>query len=203
MVRATPQIIAICLVVYVAQLGVALAVGAEQMAELFALALPLDAQPWTVVTSVYAHSGPWHLLSNLALFALLGLAVERKASATGVHLYVLATGAIANVSQVVFSNVVVSVDAHVLGLSGAIFALIGYVVTGNRLSGFMLDRFEVPHGVQLVVYLALAVAVTLATAEPGVAIVGHFTGLFLGLVLGAGTVLSADRLAVEEPPEHR
>jgi len=189
MVRATPQIIAVCLVVYVAQLAIALTAGAGQMAELFAVSMPLDAQPWTIATSVYAHSGPWHLLSNLALFALLGLAVERKTSARGVHLYVFATGAIANVSQVVFSNLVVAVDAHVLGLSGAIFALIGYVVTGNRLSGFILDRFDVPHAVQLLVYLALAVAVTLATAEPGVAIVGHFTGLFLGLVFGAGGIL--------------
>ena len=203
MVRATPQIIAVCLVVYVAQLAIALAAGADRMATLFALSLPLDAQPWTVVTSVYAHAGPWHLLTNLALFALLGLAIERKTTATSIHLYVLATGAIANVSQVLFSALVVDVDAHVLGLSGAIFALIGYVVTGNRLSGFILDRFDVPHTVQLGLYLALAVAVTVATAEPGVALVGHFTGLFIGLVLGAGTVLESDRVVANDPPEYR
>jgi len=189
MVRATLQIVAICLLVYVAQSAVALVDRTPRMAELFALSMPLGAQPWTVVTSVYAHTGPWHLLSNLAFFALLGLAVERQTGAVSFHLFVLGTGAIANVSQAAFSNAVGGIDAHVLGLSGAVFALAGYLVTGNRLSELLLDRFEIPRTVQFVIYATLAVVVTVATAEPGVAIVGHFVGLFLGLALGAAKAL--------------
>lgn len=185
MVRATPQVVGLCILVYAAQQIVALL----ESAELFALSLPLEVYPWTIATSVYAHASPWHLLSNLALFALLGLAVERGTSAWRFHAFVLATGAIANLSQAAFSHVVVGADAHVLGLSGAVFALAGYVVTGNRLSGFLLDRLHVPRRVQFPVYLALAVVITLATAAPGVAIVGHFVGLFLGLALGAANVL--------------
>jgi len=153
--------------------------------------LPLDVYPWTITTSVYAHSSPWHLLSNLALFALLGLAVERGTRPVRFHAFVLGTGATANVSQAAFSQLINGAGAHVLGLSGAVFALAGYVVTGNRISGFILDRFHVPRVVQFLVYLALAVVVTIATAEPGVAIVGHFVGLFLGLALGAANVLRA------------
>lgn len=189
MVRATPQVVGVCLVVYAAQMIVALAAGAERMAELFALSLPLDVYPWTIATSVYAHASPWHLLSNLALFALLGLAVERGTSPVRFHAFVLGTGATANVSQAAFSQLINGADAHVLGLSGAVFALAGYVVTGNRISGFILDRFNVPRVVQFLVYLGLAIAVTAVTAEPGVAIVGHFVGLFLGLALGAANVL--------------
>ncbi|GAB3685633.1 hypothetical protein GCM10028857_16450 [Salinarchaeum chitinilyticum] len=189
MVRATPQIVSICLFVYVAQRVVALLEGWDRMGELFAVSLPLDVYPWTIVTSVYAHATLWHLLSNLALFALLGIAVERQTGAIRFHAFVLTSGAIANVSQAVFSNAVVGVDVPVLGLSGAVFALAGYLLTGNRISGFVLDRFEIPRTVQFVIYVVLAIAVTIATAEPGVAIVGHFTGLLLGLVAGAGNVL--------------
>lgn len=190
MVRATPQVVAICLAVYVAQLAVAIVAGADRMLELFALSAPLEAAPWTIVTSVYAHAGPFHLLSNVALFALLGLAVERRTSAARVHGYVLATGALSNLSQMAFSSALVNADAQVLGLSGAVFALLGYVVTGNRLSAFILDRF-VPRSAQLAIYVLLAVVVTIATAEPGVALVGHFVGLFLGLVAGAAGALRA------------
>jgi membrane associated rhomboid family serine protease len=189
MVRATPQIVAVCLVVYAAQVAVVLTAGVDRMAELFALSLPLGDAPWTVVTSVYAHASAWHLLPNVALFSLLGLAVERRTDGTRVHLFVLGSGAIANASQVVVSALVLDVDAHVLGLSGAVFALGGYLLTGNRLSAFILDRFSIPHSLQLIVYVGLAVAVTIATAEPGVAVVGHFAGLLLGLVAGAGNVL--------------
>jgi membrane associated rhomboid family serine protease len=189
MVRATPQIVAICLLVYAVQVAVALAEGTARMAELFALALPLDVYPWTIVTSVYAHASAWHLLPNLALFALLGLAIERRTDANRIHLFVLGSGAIANASQAAVSALVLDAHVHVLGLSGAVFALGGYLLTGNRLSAFFLDRFSIPRSLQLVVYVALAVAVTLATAAPGVAIVGHFVGLLLGLVAGAGNAL--------------
>jgi len=188
MVRATPQVIAICLAVYVAQLAVAITQGDDPAIELFALSAPIAERPWTVVTSVYAHAGPWHLLSNVALLALVGLAVERRSTAIRFHAFVLLMGIAANASQVAVSSVFVD-GVHVLGISGAVFALLGYVATGNRLTSTILDSLHVPRNLQLVVYLLLAVIVTVLTAEPGVALVGHFVGLFLGLVAGAGNVL--------------
>jgi membrane associated rhomboid family serine protease len=47
----------------------------------------------------------------------------------------------------------------------------------------------VPTWLTLLVFLVIAAAVTVATASPGVALIAHFAGLFVGLVAGRVGVL--------------
>lgn len=191
MARATVQVVLLCLAVFAAQVAVALAVGAETMIALFALSLPLDANPWTVVTSVYAHTGPGHLVSNLLMFALLGAMIERHTSSARFHAFVLVTGVAAGLAQVAISDAALGVDTAVLGLSGAVFALLGYVITANRVSSGLFDRLDLPTWAMVLVFAVLAVVVTLATAAPRSALVGHFTGFLLGLLAGRANALRA------------
>jgi membrane associated rhomboid family serine protease len=72
----------------------------------------------------------------------------------------------------------------VLGASGAILALVGYVLAGNRVSDSVLAAAPLSERAVLVVFVLVAAAVTLLTAGPGVALVAHFTGLLLGLLAG-------------------
>jgi membrane associated rhomboid family serine protease len=140
--------------------------------------------PATVLVSVYAHDNLGHLLSNSLALLLLGLAVERGTTRLRFHLFFVTTGVIAGVVQILLTAPFVTDQPGVLGASGAIFALLGYLLAGNSVSGSLLSRVGLGRRAQLVLFVVVAGVVTVATAAPGVALFAHFTGLLLGLVAG-------------------
>ena len=161
---------------------------------LFALAPPLSVRPWTMVTSVYAHSDLSHLVANSMALAIIGVAVERTTTPFRFHVFFIATGTTAGVVQIVMKGLIQK-PVPVLGASGAVFALLGYAITGNRLASSLLSRLDVGPGAQLLGFTAVAAVVTVATGSPGVALIAHFTGFLVGLVAG--------RLAVLDPGSPR
>ncbi|WP_049927078.1 rhomboid family intramembrane serine protease [Halopiger goleimassiliensis] len=201
------ELLALFVIVHALQLVTALL---GLMGTLFVLAPPLSVNPWTIVTSVYAHGGLGHLVSNSVALVVFGWPVARATTRLRFHAFFLVTGAIAAVSQIVLSGLFTGLPVigdwfqlrPVLGASGAIFALLGYLVASNRLSVGVSSFVSVPRWVAILVFLALAVLVTFATAAPGVALIAHFTGFLLGLLAGRARVLNvrssagADRPAV-------
>ena len=170
---------------------------------LFLLAPPVDVRPWTVVTSVYAHAGLAHLAANGLALALVGFPLERTTSRLRYHLFFVTTGALAGVTQVVLdatlSSFGVGVPSAVLGASGAVFALFGYVLSANRLSDRLLGWVPVSGLGQLLAFGAVAAVLTLATGAPGVALIAHFTGFLLGLVAGRAHLLRTETQASKAP----
>jgi membrane associated rhomboid family serine protease len=154
----------------------------------FALALPLTVAPWTFVTSVYAHASLDHLLANAVALSFVGFALERSTTRLRFHLYVLLTGALAGLAEVLFGSVLGG-SAAVLGASGAVLALYGYVLAGNPVTGGVLDRLNLGRRGKLVLVVALAVLLSLLTARSGVALIAHATGFGLGLIAGRRHVL--------------
>ncbi len=172
----TLEVLALCLFVFLAQQLGALVFGS--VTPLVALAPPLDRFAWTLLTSVYAHATVGHLLGNALVIGLIGLPLERVTTRLRYHAYFLGTGALSGVVQTLVTG------TAVLGASGAAFALLGYALSGNRLAGGLLDRLPIPPRWQLVGFALLAGAIAVWTYAPGVALLGHFTGLFIGLVAG-------------------
>jgi membrane associated rhomboid family serine protease len=156
----------------------------------FALSPPLAVYPWTLVTSVYAHAGLVHLLSNALALLIVGLVVEAVTTRARFHLFFLATGVLAGLTQVLVGGFVRS-PAGVLGASGAILALVGYVLAANPVSETILDRLRLRRRIQFGVFVVLALLVTLVTGTAGAALIAHFTGLLLGLLAGRLGVLHA------------
>jgi membrane associated rhomboid family serine protease len=155
---------------------------------LFVLAPPLSTNPWTIVTSVYAHAGVGHLVTNSVALLLPGLLVERQTTALRYHGFFLASGATAGVAQITVTGLLGD-PSGVLGASGAVFAVIGYVLAANRLSAAVADVVTVSRRVTLALFAVIAVAVTVATGAPGVALIAHGIGLLLGLLAGRARVL--------------
>lgn len=154
----------------------------------FALADPLN-RPWSVVTSVYAHGSAEHLLVNAVALVVVGLPLERFATWARYHGFFVLTGAIAGVVQITIAGLV-GQAAPVLGASGAILALYGYVIAGNPIAGGLLARLSPSPRTKLVVLGVAAAAVVVLTAAPGVALVAHGTGFALGLIGGRLGILS-------------
>lgn len=149
--------------------------------------LALDAsvavRPWALVTSVYAHAGPRHLLVNAVALAVVGPLFARHTTRTRFHAYFLSTGVLAGLAEV-FLGGLVGPSPSVVGASGAIFAMLGYLLSGNVVSAWLLDRLSLPLRVQLALFFTVAVLITLATATPRSALLGHAAGLTIGLVAG-------------------
>ncbi len=176
----TIDTLGVVLVVFLLQLPLSL-VG---LGGLFVLAPPLGNAPVTIFTSIYAHASLGHLIANIVVLLVAGLVVERRTTWLRFHLYFVAVGALAGIAQVVLGGLIGPPNA-VLGASGAVFGLVGYLLAGNTVSATLRDRIRLSPRVQVVLYAVAALAVTLATGRPGVALIAHFTGLFVGLLAGA------------------
>lgn len=182
--RPTLTTLSLLIVVFTVQtIGSALGFGSE----VFVLALPVDHRPWTLVTSVYAHGGFAHLLSNALALLLLGPLVARVTTPLRFHAFFLGSGSLSGIAQILVS--VPFGGAAVLGSSGAIFAFLGYVLVGNRASERALSWLPTGRRGRLVLFVAVAAFVTAATAAPGVALASHFAGFCLGVAVGRGRLL--------------
>ncbi|MFC4248936.1 rhomboid family intramembrane serine protease [Natribaculum luteum] len=161
------------------------------VASLFVLSTPLSQHPWTIATSVYAHAGLAHLLSNSVALVLFGWPVARATTRLRFHTFFLVTGAIAGVTQVWVTGFF-GYGAAVLGSSGAVFALLGYLLVVNPVAESIASSVDVPRWLVWLVFVSLAAAVTIATASPRAALVAHFVGFLLGLVAGRARLLQVD-----------
>lgn len=177
--------LAVFVVVFALQSVAALA-GA--VGGLFVLSAPVTARPWTLATSVYAHAGLGHLLTNAAALLLPGLLVERKTTPVRFHAFFVTVGALAGAAEVTVGSLFGD-PTGVLGASGAVLGLVGYLLSSNRLADTVVGSVRVSARAQAAVFLVVAAAVTVATGSPGVALVAHATGLFVGLLAGRAHVL--------------
>lgn len=158
----------------------------------FALAPPLTEHPWTVVLAVYAHAGMAHLVANSLVLLVVGFVVERRTTRLRYHVFFAGTGAAAGVAHLV-ATAALGAPTGVIGASGAVFALLGYAVTGNRAVRPVLAWVDLDPMVSAVAFAVVAVVVVLATAGPDVALVAHFVGLVLGLLAGRMGLLRSAR----------
>ena len=179
--RPTIDTLLIILVVFAVQQLLAM-VAPVLAASLFVLNQPM-AEPWALVGSVYAHSGPMHLLSNVIGLVLFGLVVERVTTRFRFHLFFLTVGALAGATEV-FAQDLVGPTGGVIGASGAVLGLLGYLITGNELADAAVGRLQLDPRQQALVFGVVAVAITFFTVGPNVAVVGHFAGLVMGLIAG-------------------
>ena len=191
---ASPTVVTLALIAVVF-LGQHVA-GAVGLGGLFALSNPMLVRPWTLVTSVYAHASLSHLLANALALALGGLLVERLTTSGRFHGFFVAVGALSGVTQVVVVGLVgplvpwMPAGVSVLGASGAILGLYGYLLGANRLTERLVAGVQLGARTQLALGAVLAAAITLLTANPGVALVAHFTGLLLGFLAGRSHLLA-------------
>jgi len=180
----TTTLVGVLVVVFLVQVLLAVLGPPVSMA----LAWPLSDRPWTLLTSVLAHGGPLHLATNALALFVLGLVLERRTEPWRFYAFFLFVGAVAGVTEVTVARLLGD-GVSVLGASGAIFGLFGYLLAGNRLTDAVAGRLTVDPRVAIVAILAVALAITWLTRGRRVALVAHFTGLVLGLLAGRAHVL--------------
>lgn len=163
---------------------------------LFALSPLVVVEPWTLLTSIYAHAGPAHLLSNLVVLIIVGLVVERATTRRRFHAFFVLSGVIAGVAELIIGSVLTLELRAVIGASGAIFALLGYIITANPVSGGILSEIQARTNSEITVpavLFASAIVLSIVLSGPQSAVIAHFTGVLTGMVSGRWRLLRVIR----------
>lgn len=148
-------------------------------------------QIWRLVTPIFMHGGPLHLLFNMAWLWLLGGAVEAVRGSWRLAALVLISAVASNLAEYYFnfgfdikggitSDIGFHPDPMFLGMSGVVFALFGFVWIRSRLvprSGFLMPR-------DMVVWMLIWLLVCTSGLAGPIANVAHGVGLLVGMVLG-------------------
>lgn len=142
---------------------------------------------WRLLTPMLIHFGWLHLAMNLLWFWELGRRIELQQGSLFLLLLCLLSALISNFSQYLFSG------ANLFGgLSGVLYALLGYCWIHQRL--FALPAYRLPNGVvgMMLVWLALCMSGLVTAMGFGqIANAAHLGGLITGCVAGAGMGLLA------------
>ena len=133
----------------------------------------MSAEPWRVITSIFAHGSIAHLLSNLFALALFGLILEGRIGARRVLFLFFATGILVNL----FSPYDVS-----LGASGAIFGILGALIVLRPLMVVWIDFIPMPMIIAGLFWLGSDILGIFIPDSVGH--IAHIFGLVVGLLFG-------------------
>jgi GlpG protein len=135
----------------------------------------LSGEVWRLVTPIFVHLGLMHLVFNVWWLVDLGAALERRLGAGRFLGLVLSTAILSNSAQYLIEG------PRFAGMSGVIYALLGYV--------FVRARSDASFGLALqqstVVILLVWLLLGFTRALPGMANYAHLGGLLGGMALGA------------------
>lgn len=139
---------------------------------------PSGFKPWRLVTPIFLHGNPLHLLFNMMAMHSLGTIIEIRRGPRRLALMVLAIAIISNVGQYYYSGPAFG------GMSGVAFGLFGYL--------WMKSKFDPEFGIMLnptsVAMMLGWLALGMTGFIPDMANAAHFVGLIVGTVMGYGPI---------------
>jgi membrane associated rhomboid family serine protease len=161
----TYSIIAICAIVYVFQL----ILGDSFTSSLLYIPVYTGFRPWTIVTSMFAHASPLHLLFNMYSLFVLGRILEPAIGRVRFAALYFISGFGGCVAVLLLNPV-----SAVLGASGAIFGLLGAL--------FIIQRHIGGNTAQLLIVIVLNLA--LGFFIGGISWQAHVGGVVTGAAVG-------------------
>jgi membrane associated rhomboid family serine protease len=136
--------------------------------------------PWTIVTNLFVHAGPWHILANMVTFYFFGRFLISLIGAKNMLIIYFVGGIVGNLFFLLLGP-----QYAVAGASGAVFALGGTLtVLTPKLKVIV---FPIPAPIPLwAAIIGGFVILSLISIVPGIAIAwqAHLGGLLLGLLAG-------------------
>lgn len=203
--KMTYVFLGVIVAVYALQWLVALTFGGRAHDNLFALQGDWYIKPWTIFTSVFAHSlfQLNHILFNGLVLLFFGTTVERLIGTRRFTYLFLGAGAVAGIAQVVLTKILFQVDTGVVGASGAIQGIMGtLVILAPRLTVLVFFVIPAPLWALIAIYIVFDL---LGAISPGstTAHIAHLAGLALGAWYGWRLKQQGLRAQQAPPPQMR
>ncbi len=183
---------------------------------------PGDGAPWTVTTSIFMHTGWFHLLGNLLYFYVFGPPLEDRLGPWKFGLYFLLLGNFGNLVHGVISalDLLGQGGLGVMGASGAIagmlsFSLVRFYDSRVEVAWWVFaplagqnkaGKSLVPLVAAVVLWLLLQIVQAAVAGETGTRISfgAHFGGFALGLIMALALgELKAGRAEAARSRAHR
>ena len=135
---------------------------------------------WRLITPIFLHFGIVHFIFNSLWLSMLGSRIERLSGSIHLILLVLISGLVSNLAQFWWSGA-----ANFGGMSGVVYALLGYIWIAHKLVPHSLTAL--PKGIVgfMIGWLILCMTPVLTfLLGVGIANAAHLGGLIIGMVLG-------------------
>ena len=133
-------------------------------------------QPWTIVTSIFVHSGLWHLIANMLTLYFFGSSFYRLVGNIRFLIVYFTGGILGNVLYILLGEPL----SVAVGASGAIFALGGALAIMTPKLRVII--FPIPAPMPL--WIAVIGGFVILSFLPFVAWQAHLGGLIAGLIAG-------------------
>jgi membrane associated rhomboid family serine protease len=137
-------------------------------------------EPWTLVTSLFVHDFPWHILANMFSLYFLGSYLCNIIGDARFCAVYFTGGIIGNFCYILIEHLLGHPNSLAFGASGAIFAVAGaFTVLAPKMKVF---AFPIP--IPMPLWVAIIGGFLLMSFFPGVAWQAHLGGLIVGLIAG-------------------
>ena len=136
----------------------------------------LWSHPWTIVTSMFMHSGLWHCTANMLTLYFFGSYLSRLIGDSKFLIIYFSGGILGNVLYILLGDPL----SIAVGASGAVFALGGALAVMRP----KLKVFIFPIPIPLNLWIAVIGGFVILSFLPYVAWQAHLGGLIVGLIAG-------------------
>jgi len=133
-------------------------------------------QPWTIVTSLFVHSGLWHVAANMLTLHFFGTYLSRLVGEKRFLIVYFGGGILGSILFILLAPPF----SIAVGASGAVFALGGALAVMRP----KLKVFVFPIPAPLPLWSAVIGGFLILSLFPYIAWQAHLGGLVLGLILG-------------------
>ncbi len=148
--------------------------------------LEITSKPWTLVTHIFLHAGPIHLLFNMMFLFFLGPELERRIGGKRFLIVFFLSGIIAGIGYslwsyftfIVFDNPI----APAVGASGALFGIFACLTV--LAPDIQLYIYFIPMKITYALIFFALLDLLLIGSGDTIARSAHLTGVAAGLVLG-------------------
>jgi GlpG protein len=156
-------------------------------------------QVWRLITPMFIHFGPWHLVFNMFLMFQLGGQIENRRGTRYMLLLVLILAVSSNVGQALEASFFAGRGFNFGGMSGVGYGVFGYLLIKVRFGNkeqYLLSPTTVVIGlVWFVLCLARSFPETsgMLSFMPSIANSAHTVGLFAGMAIAYAPMLLTQR----------
>jgi len=130
---------------------------------------------WRLITPIFIHFGPMHLLFNMMWLFQLGCMIEARRGVTTLAALVIVTGTLPMVAQYLISG-----PGFVGGMSGVVYGLAGFAWLRGRKDPASGVGLSPQNWIMMMIWLVLCFTGWLGP----IANTAHLAGLIIGLVWG-------------------
>ncbi|HSG70547.1 MAG TPA: rhomboid family intramembrane serine protease, partial [Planctomycetaceae bacterium] len=152
-----------------------------RMSSTFGLEGILSGEIWRIITPIFIHYDPLHILFNMMWMYQLGPQIESRIGSVRFLLLVLAVAAISNAGQFAWDRI--SAEAGLTqfgGMSGVVCGLFGYIWMKVRFEPH--ERYVMP--LQTIRFMLIFLALCTFGIFGDIANGAHLVGLLVGVIFG-------------------